>query len=310
MSGTGSAAMEACFANLVRSGDKVLIFVNGYFGLRMADMAERYGAEVVKVERTWGEVFTVDEVSAAVREHRPALVCLVHAETSTGACQPLEGVSKAVREVDALLLVDSVTSIGGLPILVDEWEIDACYAGAQKCLGCPPGASPLTFGPRAVARLDERTAAGDKVKNWYLDLVAIRSYLAMPEGAPRSYHHTAPISSMMALYEGLRLICEEGLPAVWARHRATAEYFWAELEAMGLELVVPKEHRLPSLTTIRIPEGVDGKAVIGYFRTKFNIEIGGGLGIFAGKVCRDRRSARRPSRQRRHSDAMIENGVI
>mmetsp|Transcript_27120 Transcript_27120/g.94079 ORF Transcript_27120/g.94079 Transcript_27120/m.94079 type:complete len:401 (-) Transcript_27120:104-1306(-) len=286
MSGTGSAAMEACFANLIRAGDKVLVFVNGYFGMRMMDMASRYGAEVVSVERTWGEVFTVAEVAAAVREHRPALVGIVHAETSTGACQPLEGAADAVREVDALLVVDSVTSIGGLPILVDAWGIDACYAGGQKCLGCPPGASPLTFGPRAVAKLDARVAEGDVVKNWYLDLSAIRKYLAMPEGAPRSYHHTAPISSMYALREGLRCIAEEGLPAVWRRHRDTAEYFWAGLEDMGLELVVAKEHRLPSLTTIRIPDGVDGAAVIKHLREKLNIEIGGGLGIFAGKAWR------------------------
>eukprot|EP00735_Rhodelphis_limneticus_P000622 TRINITY_DN11141_c0_g1::TRINITY_DN11141_c0_g1_i1::g.6499::m.6499 TRINITY_DN11141_c0_g1::TRINITY_DN11141_c0_g1_i1::g.6499 ORF type:complete len:417 (+),score=107.85,sp/Q54GT6/SPYA_DICDI/45.86/6e-124,Aminotran_5/PF00266.14/4.2e-43,Beta_elim_lyase/PF01212.16/0.027,Beta_elim_lyase/PF01212.16/7e+02,Aminotran_1_2/PF00155.16/0.73,Aminotran_1_2/PF00155.16/1.1e+03,Aminotran_1_2/PF00155.16/90,Cys_Met_Meta_PP/PF01053.15/0.044 TRINITY_DN11141_c0_g1_i1:80-1252(+) len=284
VSGTGTAAMEACFANLIEAGDVVLICVNGYFGLRMVDMSERYGADVRKITRPWGEVFTLDEIKAAIAEHKPRIVALVHAETSTGACQPLDGVAEAVHSAGALLLVDSVTSLGGVPILLDQWGIDAAYSGGQKCLSCPPGISPLSFGPRAMAKLTSRKT---KVPNWYLDMNAVAAYLVgSGAGAARVYHHTAPISMCYAIRESLKIVVEEGLETRWDRHRQNADALWAGLEKMGLQCHVDKAHRLPSLTTVRIPAGIDGKALCTYLLSKYNIEVGGGLGELAGKVWR------------------------
>eukprot|EP00736_Rhodelphis_marinus_P006868 Rmarinus@m.23486 len=284
ISGTGSAAMEACFANLIEAGDKVLIFVNGYFGLRMADMAGRYDADVKTVEKPWGEVFSVDEIKTAIEAHKPAVVGLVHAETSTGACQPMEGVGQVCRDNNALLILDTVTSLSGVPLFIDKWLVDASYSGTQKCLSCPPGVSPLTFNSRAMDKLKARKG---KVKNWYLDMNAIAAYLvAASPGGARVYHHTAPISMCYAIRECLRIVADEGLEARWARHASVADEFWSGLEKMGLKCHVPRENRLPTLTTVCIPEGVDGKQVCVYLRTKYNIEIGGGLGSLAGKVWR------------------------
>jgi len=264
-----------------------LVLVNGYFGLRHCDMASRYGAEIIKLEKPWGEVFTPEEVDAACAEHKPDMIWVAHAETSTGACQPMDQLGEIARNHDCLLAADTVTSIGGLPVRLDEWGVDAAYAGGQKALSCPPGIAPLTFGDRALTKMDKRTAAGEQVKNWYLDMNMIKQYLVVNDfGVPRVYHHTAPISMAYALREALGILTEEGLEASWSRHRDAAEFFWNELEKIGLECHVDWEHRLPTLTTVKIPEGIDGGKVVTYLRENYNIEIAGGLGALAGKVWR------------------------
>ncbi len=279
VSGTGSAAMEATFANLIEPGDKVLIGVKGYFGMRMVDMAERYGAEIVKIRKQWGESFSFDEISEAVKVHKPVILGLVHAETSTGARQPLEGVGELCRKNDALLLVDTVTSMGGVPLFIDDWKIDAAYAGSQKCLSCPPGISPLTFGSRALDKINGRSG---KVKNWYLDMSLLSSYW----GKERSYHHTAPINMNYGFYEAMRLVVEEGLRERWERHQRNADLLVSELGKIGLEPYVKDEIRLPSLITVTVPDGVDARKVTAALLNDYNIEIGNGLGELAGKVWR------------------------
>lgn len=279
VSGTGTAAMEAAVANLVEPGDSVLVCVNGYFGLRIAEMAERYGGDVETITRPWGETFSNEEVDQALQKRPAEVVAIVHAETSTGALQPLEEIVEVVHRHGAVLIVDAVTSLGGVPLRVDEWGIDAAYSGAQKCLSCPPGASPITFGPRAEEKLLNRET---KVKNFYLDLSILQKYW----GKERSYHHTAPISANYALYEGLRLVAEEGLENRWIRHRKNSELLWNGLEDLGLTLHVPIENRIPSLTTVRIPEGIDDLAIRKALLSQFNIEISGGFAELAGKVWR------------------------
>jgi alanine-glyoxylate transaminase/serine-glyoxylate transaminase/serine-pyruvate transaminase len=279
VSGTGTAAMEATIANAVEPGDVVLIGVAGYFGNRLVDMAGRYGADVRTISKPWGQVFTLEELRTAITTHRPAILALVHAETSTGARQPLEGVAELCREFGTLLLVDTVTSLGGVPIFLDEWGVDLAYSCSQKGLGCPPGASPFTMSPRAVEKLQQRRT---KVANWYLDMSLLGKYW----GTERIYHHTAPINLYYALREALRLVAEEGLANSWQRHQKNVEYLWAGLEDIGLSLHVEKEYRLPTLTTVCIPAGVDGKAVAKQLLNEHNIEIGGGLGELAGKVWR------------------------
>lgn len=279
VSGTGSAAMEAAVANLVEPGDRFLVGVNGYFGMRMCDMAERYGAEVVRITRPWGESFSFTELKAAMEEHRPAILGLIHAETSTGAMQSLEKVGDLCRKMNCLLLVDTVTSIGGVPLFIDEWKIDAAYAGSQKCLSCPPGIAPLTFNDRALQKIHNRR---EKVKNWYLDMSMLSKYW----GNERTYHHTAPISMNYALYEALRLVSEEGLETRWQRHRENAELLVTELKRIGLDPYVRKEIRLSSLITVTVPEDVDARQVTVRLLEDYNIEIGNGLGELAGKVWR------------------------
>lgn len=279
ISGTGTAAMEATIANSVQSGDVVLVGVAGYFGNRLVDMAGRYGGDVRTLTKPWGQVFSLAELRSAVETHRPAILALVHAETSTGARQPLEGVGELCREFGCLLLVDTVTSLGGVPILLDEWGVDLAYSCSQKGLGCSPGASPFTMSPKAGEKLQQRP---NKVPNWYLDMTLLGKYW----GSERVYHHTAPINLYYGLREALRLIVEEGLENCWQRHQQNAEYLWDQLETIGLMLHVEKEFRLPTLTTVRIPEGVDGKAISGKLLQEYNIEIGGGLGELAGKVWR------------------------
>ena len=279
VSGTGSASMEAAVCNFVEPGDSVLICVNGYFGERLVDMAGRYGAEVRRLDRTWGEVFTLDEVKAALEEKPAKVVMMVHAETSTGARQPLEGMSDLVHSYGGLFLVDCVTSLGGVPLKIDDWGIDIAYSGTQKCLSVPPGLGPITIGPRAQEVLNNRKT---KVPNWYLDLTMVGKYW----GSERTYHHTAPISMNYALYEGLKLVVEEGIEARWARHQANAQLLWEGLESLGLKLVVPEAYRLPSLTTVYVPDGVNDAAVRGRLLNDYNIEIAGGLGIFKGKAWR------------------------
>ena len=279
VSGTGSAAMETAVANMVEPGDVVLVCINGYFGGRIAEMARRYGGEVRTIERPWGETFTPGEVEQALRGHPSKVVALVHAETSTGAEQPLEEIAKIVHAQGGLLIVDAVTSLGGLPVRVDEIGIDVCYSGSQKCLSCPPGLGPITLNDRAEEVLRSRKTP---VANWYLDLSMVQKYW----GAERTYHHTAPITANYALYEGLRLIAEEGLENRWRRHRKNAELLWEGLEDLDLSLHVPPEHRLPTLTTVRIPEGVDDLAIRQRLLNDYNIEISGGLGELKGRVWR------------------------
>ncbi|MEH2208189.1 MAG: alanine--glyoxylate aminotransferase family protein [Nostoc sp.] len=279
VSGTGTAAMEATIANAVEPGDVVLIGVAGYFGNRLVDMAGRYGADVRTITKPWGQVFNLDELQTALKTHRPAILALVHAETSTGARQPLEGVADLCSEFGTLLLVDTVTSLGGVPLFLDTWGVDLAYSCSQKGLGCSPGASPFTMSARAVEKLQQRQT---KVANWYLDMLLLGKYW----GAERTYHHTAPINLYYALREALRLLAEEGLANSWQRHQKNVEYLWEGLENLGLSMHVEQEYRLPTLTTVRIPEGVDGKAIARQLLNEHNIEIGGGLGELAGKVWR------------------------
>jgi alanine-glyoxylate transaminase / serine-glyoxylate transaminase / serine-pyruvate transaminase len=279
VSGTGSAAMEATLANSVEPGDVVLIGVAGYFGNRLVDMAGRYGADVRTISKPWGQNFSIDELRQAMATHRPKILGLVHAETSTGCRQPLEGVGDLCREYDCLLLLDTVTSLGGVPIHLDDWGVDLAYSCSQKGLGCAPGASPFTMSPRAMAKLTARTS---KVPNWYLDMLLLGKYW----GQERVYHHTAPINLYYGLREALRLVAAEGLENTWARHQSNVEYLWSSLEAIGLKMHVEKQYRLPTLTTVCIPDGVDGKAIAKQLLLEHDIEVGNGLGELAGKVWR------------------------
>jgi alanine-glyoxylate transaminase/serine-glyoxylate transaminase/serine-pyruvate transaminase len=279
ISGTGSASMEATVVNLIESGDEILIGVNGYFGERLCDMASRYGGIVNRLEKPWGEVITPEEVEKALQKRPAKIVAVVHAETSTGALTPLEDMGRVVHKHGALLLVDCVTSLGGVPVKIDEWDVDIAYSATQKCLSCPPGLGPLTVGERAREVIRKRKS---KVPNWYLDLTMIEHYW----GDERTYHHTAPITMNFALREALRIVQEEGLEKRFARHRENSQMLWQGLEDLGLKCVVPKEHRLPSLTTVAVPEGVDETAIRKSLLTEYNIEIAGGLGAFKGKVWR------------------------
>lgn len=280
ISATGSAGMEACLVNLLEPGDTAIIGVNGVFGTRMADIVRRCGAHAVAVEAPWGRIIEPDAIAAALRAHPGAkLVGLVHAETSTGAWQPVEAIGRLVRDAGALLVLDTVTSLGGLPVRIDDWLVDACYSGTQKCLSCPPGLAPLTFGERALAALRARRAP---VQSWYLDLTMIAQYW----GDERVYHHTAPVSMNYALLEALRLVHEEGLEARWARHKRHHRALRAGLEAIGLALAAQDGHQLWSLNCVTIPAGVEDLAVRRALLEEFGIEIGGGLGPMKGQVWR------------------------
>lgn len=277
--GTGTAAMEATLANVVEPSDRVVVGVKGYFGHRLVDMAERYGADVHTLNTSWGQVFSLEAIRVALETHRPAVLALVHAETSTGVCQPLDGVGELCREFDCLLIADTVTSLGGVPIFLDDWQVDLAYSCSQKGLSCPPGVSPFTMGPRAVAKAERRQG---KVVNWYLDANLLRKYW----GTDRTYHHTAPINLTYALREALRLLADEGLMARWQRHQTTANALWDGLADLGLECHVERAYRLPTLTTVRVPQDVDAKAISRILLNEYGIEIGGGLGELAGKVWR------------------------
>ncbi|HYE18775.1 MAG TPA: alanine--glyoxylate aminotransferase family protein [Tepidisphaeraceae bacterium] len=283
ISGTGSAGMEAAFVNLVRPADRVLILINGVFGTRMKDVAGRLGAQVESIDFPWGTPVIVDRVADHLRKSEPyAIVAVVHAETSTGVLNPVEQIGKLVREThpDSLYLVDGVTSLGGIPVRLDDWQVDAFYSGTQKCLSCPPGLAPLSFSARAVDRLKSRPT---KVPNWYLDLSMIISYW---EGAKRAYHHTAPINMIYGLYQALRCVLEEGLNVAFARHRAAHERLVVGLAQIGLELLVAPDVRLPQLNAVKVPDGVDEAAVRSRLLTQDAIEIGAGLGPLAGKIWR------------------------
>ncbi|HIA19987.1 MAG TPA: alanine--glyoxylate aminotransferase family protein [Planctomycetaceae bacterium] len=279
ISATGSAGMETTIVNLVEPGDPVVICVNGVFGMRMADVAERAGAQVTRVERPWGEVFRPDDLAEALETSHPKLVGIVMAETSTGAWQPLEEISRQVHEHDALLVVDAVTSLGGVPVEVDAWNIDAIYSGSQKCLSCPPGLAPVSFSPEAVEVIQNRT---QKVQSWYLDVSMLANYW----GTNRAYHHTAPINMTYALYEALRIIHEEGLDACFQRHADNHQALKAGLAAMGITYSAEEGYQLPMLNAVHIPEGIDDGSTRQQLLDRFGIEIGGGLGAFAGKVWR------------------------
>ena len=266
-------------ANMVEAGDPVLVCIQGYFGDRMAEIARRYGCDVTTINRPWGEIFEPEEIKKALSAHPAKAVTIVHAETSTGTEQPLDTIADIVHDNGGILIVDAVTSLGGLPVRVDELEIDICYSGSQKCLSVPPGLGPITIGPRAEEILKNRKS---RMIPWYLDLSLIQNYW----GAQRTYHHTAPISSNYALYEGLRIIAEEGLENRWARHRQNAELLWSGLEDLGLTLLVPRDHRLSTLTTVKVPEGVDDAKLRMRLLDEYNIEIGGGLGELKGRVWR------------------------
>ncbi|MGQ0679751.1 MAG: pyridoxal-phosphate-dependent aminotransferase family protein [Actinomycetota bacterium] len=278
ISGTGSAGMEACVVNLIEPGDEMIVCVNGVFGTRMADVAQRCGATVHSIEADWGKIIEPEAVASALREHPGAKVLgIVHAETSTGAHQPLAGISQMVHDAGALLLVDAVTSLGGVELLVDEWNIDAIYSGTQKCLSCPPGLAPVSFSQAALDVMDRRTS---KVQSWYLDVSLLRQYW----GDERVYHHTAPINMTYALHEALKIILEEGLQARIARHALNHAALRAGLKELGLSYI--PEHSLTTLNAVHVPEGVDDAAVRKGLLTRYGIEIGAGLGPFKGKAWR------------------------
>lgn len=280
MSGTGSAGMETCLVNLLEPGDTAIVGVNGVFGTRMVDIVERCGATPVRVEAEWGRIIEPEQIRAALRTHPQArLVALVHAETSTGAWQPVEEIGSIVRQAESLLVLDTVTSLAGCPVKIDDWMVDASYSGTQKCLSCPPGLSPVTFGARATERLGKRKT---RVQSWYLDLTMLAKYW----GDDRVYHHTAPISMNYALLEALRLVEEEGLEARWARHERNHRAVKAGLEAMGLGIASQSGHQLWMLNSVTIPDGVDDAAVRRRLLEEFSIEIGGGLGALKGKTWR------------------------
>lgn len=279
LSGTGSAGMEAVFANFIEPGDRVLVGVNGFFSERMCEMAVRYGGVVTRLEKPWGEVFTPQELEAALQAQSYKLVALVQAETSTGALQPMSGLGELVHQHGALLALDCVTSLGGVPVQIDAWSVDIAYSATQKCLGCPSGLAPFTVSPRAQNRLRQRTRPPS---NWYLDLALLEKYW----GPERQYHHTLSASLLFALREGLRIVQEEGLEARWLRHQQNAEQLWAGLEALDLGLHVPLVQRLPTLTTVQAPSGRDEASLRTRLRDDYNIEIAGGFGPLKGRVWR------------------------
>jgi len=279
VSGTGSAGMETCFVNLIEPGEEAVVCINGVFGTRMADIVRRLGGQLIRVDGEWGRAIDPEAVRNAVRGKNPKILALVHAETSTGVCQPLEDIAHIAHEAGALFLVDMVTSLGGMEVAVDSMGIDVAYNGTQKCISCPPGLAPITFGSAAIKALESRKSP---IVSWYLDMSMVRSYW----GAERKYHHTAPINMIYALREALRIIAEEGLEARFARHQLNHRALVAGIEAMGLAMLVPESERLPMLNAICIPEGVNDIKVRKALLTDFGIEIGGGLGDLQGKIWR------------------------
>ena len=280
ISGTGSAGMEFCLANLIEPGDEVLVGVNGVFGTRMAEVAKRCGADVIQVEAEWGRIIEPEQIATALEGRSPKMVAVVHAETSTGALTPLEEISKIAHQAGALLLVDAVTSLGGCPVRVDEWGIDAIYSGTQKCLSCPPGLAPVSLSDRAMEKVRAREHG---VQSWYLDVNLLANYWG--DGA-RVYHHTAPITMNYALHESLRLVLEEGLEERWKRHEENHNRLRAGLAELGLSITSQEGHQLWQLNAVSIPDGVDEAAVRKALLLDHGIEIGPGLGPLAGKVWR------------------------
>ncbi len=279
ISGTGSAGMEACFVNLVEPGDTVIVGVNGVFGERMCEVARRAGAEIVRVDAEWGTPIDPQRLlDAHAANPGVRLVAVVHAETSTGVENDVAPL-RAIADTDTLLLLDTVTSLAGIPVRIDDWKVDACYSGTQKCLGVPPGLSPVTFSERAVERIRSRTAP---VQSWYLDLGLIGDYV----GTARKYHHTAPTGMIAALHAGLGVVLDEGLEPVWARHRAVGTALQDALPELGFSLIAPEGSRLPQLTSVRLPDRLDEAALRRRLLDEFDLEVGGGLGAFAGVAWR------------------------
>ena len=280
ISATGSGGMDALIANFVEPGDRVVVGVNGLFGERLTDALGRAGADVVRVEAEWGRAIDPDELRSAIEPGTDA-VCVVHGETSTGVCQPLDGLSDACRDAGALLLVDCVTSLAGQPVLLDEWGVDAAFSGSQKCLNVPPGLAPFTAGERALEKLRRRKTPP---RSWFFDLSLVLGYWGGEGG--RVYHHTAPINMIYALAEALRIVAEEGLEQRWERHRRAHEALRGALSQLGLERLARDGEELWPLLAVRLPEGVDDAAVRGALLADHGIEIAGSLGPLAGKVWR------------------------
>ncbi len=280
VSGTGSAAMEAAIANITEPGDTVLVPGNGYFGNRMAKMVRRAGGEPATVDAPWGEPLKVEAVKDACESHDPAVVCFVHAETSTGVKQPhVSDITGIAHDHGAVVIADTVTSLGGVELAVDDWGIDVAYSAGQKCLSCPPGASPLTLSDRAMEKV---TGRDEPVRSWYLDLTELGAYW----GEERAYHHTAPVSNVYALREALRIVVEEGLEARWDRHERVAGALRDGVTEMGLSLNTEPAFWLPSLNAVRLPSGVDDGAVIDHLLSEYNLEVAAGLGALSGDILR------------------------
>ncbi len=282
VSGPGTAGMEACFANLLEPGDKIVVCRNGAFGQRMLEMCERMGADVICVDEEWGRAVNVDRVADALEAHPDARVlAFVHAETSTGARSDAEALAALARQHDCLSIMDCVTSLGGIPVHLDDWGVDAAYSGTQKCLSCPPGLSPVSLSERAAERIRQRTVP---VQSWFMDFSLVMSYWG--SGGKRAYHHTAPINALYGLHEALLVLREEGLESAWQRHGETHALLRDRLESLGLELVVPENERLPQLNAVGIPEGIDDAEGRRYLLEEHGIEVGAGLGPLAGKIWR------------------------
>ena len=279
VSGTGSAGMEFCFVNLLEPGDEVVVGVNGVFGARMADVAERCGGKVTKVEAEWGRIIEPDAIAAAVRGRQPKLVAVVHAETSTGALTPVEEISQIAHDAGALFLLDTVTSLGGCPVRIDDWNVDAVYSGTQKCLSCPPGLAPVSLSARAM---EAATTRKTKVQSWYLDVNLLSNYW----GTERVYHHTAPISMNYALHEALRLVLVEGLENRWQRHERNHRLLREGLDRLGLSIASQEGHQLWQLNAVTVPDGVNEGEVRQRLLKDFQIEVGAGLGPMKGKIWR------------------------
>ncbi len=280
ISGTGSAGMETALCNFIEPGNDVLIAIQGFFGERLADMAARYGAQVERVEKSWGEIFTPEELELALSKKKYKLLAIVHGETSTGCVQTrVDAIAAASHKHGALLVLDTVASLGGVPVDVDGWGVDICYSGSQKCLSAPPGLAPITVGPRAMDVLEKRKTP---VANWYLDITGINRYW----GEAPAYHHTGPSNMIFALREALRMVAEEGLETRVNRHRANAELLWAGLEALGIPPRVPLETRMASLTAARLHDGFDEAAIRSTLLNQYNVEIVGGFGPLAGQIWR------------------------
>jgi alanine-glyoxylate transaminase / serine-glyoxylate transaminase / serine-pyruvate transaminase len=279
VSATGMAGMETCMVNLLEPGDQIVVCAKGFFGQRMFEVAQRTGAVVTRLDAPWGSVFDLNQLREVLLKVKPKVLSIVQAETSTGAWQPIEQLGKLCHEHGTLLLIDAVTSLGCVPLKLDEWEIDAVYSCTQKGLGCPPGLSPVSFSPRAVEAMGKRKS---KVQSWYFDMSLVQHYW----DADRFYHHTAPITMIYAIREGLRLLHEEGLEPRWSRHMLNHRAIKAGLNAIGLEYSAVEGHQLPQLNAVKIPAGVDDLTVRKKLLNDFGIEIGGGLGDFKGKVWR------------------------
>ena len=282
VSAPGSAGMETCFVNLVEPGDKVVVCQNGVFGGRMKENVERSGGTAIMVEDEWGKAVDLNKVEDALKANPAAqILAFVHAETSTGAISDARGLAELAHKYECLVIADTVTSLGGSPLRVSEWGLDAVYSGTQKCLSCTPGLSPVTFSERAVAAVKSRKT---RVQSWFMDLNLVLGYWG--GGGKRAYHHTAPINALYGLHEALVILHEEGIEQAWERHRVNHLALRAGLEAMGLSFVVDEASRLPQLNAVSIPEGVDDATVRARLLNEYDLEIGAGLGPMAGKIWR------------------------